>query len=313
MSYCEQISATNPCGEVPLPPYGACDLGSLNLPRFVRHAFMRDACIDEAALERAVPIAVRMLDNVIDVSPFPLEEQEKAVRSTRRIGLGIMGLADALIMLGLRYDRDDGRYMAGKVMRLIRDVAYRASAQLALEKGSFPALEKRRYLASPFVASLDPSLKDAILERGIRNSHLLAIAPTGSISLVAGSVSSGMEPAFGAHCGRSITRRDGSHQAVEVTNHAVALWRQDGGHTGLPPAFIALGDVAAEDQLKMQACLQPYVDNAISKTVAVPAELRFERFSTLYDLADDLGLKGCAAYRRTAVRGAVMTVLDGAC
>jgi ribonucleoside-diphosphate reductase alpha chain len=310
--YCEQISATNPCGEVPLPPFGACDLGSFNLPRFVRHAFTSDARIDEAALERAVPVAVRMLDNVIDLSNFPLEEQRETVRSTRRIGLGIMGLADALIMLGLRYDRDEGRRMAEKIMRLIRDAAYRYSAQFALEKGCFPALERQRYLASPFVASLEPPLRDMIVQNGIRNSHLLAIAPTGSISLIAGAVSSGMEPAFGACYIRSIRRRDGSRQRLEVTNHAVALWRQ-AGRAGLPPAFIVLADIAAKDQLKMQACLQPYVDNAISKTVALPAKTGFDEFSTLYDLAFDLGLKGCAAYRHTPVRGAVVTVSDGAC
>jgi ribonucleoside-diphosphate reductase alpha chain len=198
-------------------------------------------------------------------------------------------------------------------MALICRAAYRASTALAREKGCFPALERERYLASPFVASLEPSLKDMILRHGIRNSHLLAIAPTGSISLVAGAVSSGMEPAFGARYTRSIRSQDGSRQAVELTNHAVALWRQVRGRTDLPPAFIALADIAAEDQLKMQACLQPHVDNAISKTVAVPPEMGFEEFSTLYDLAYDLGLKGCAAYRRTAVRGAVVTVTDGAC
>lgn len=313
LGYCEYISATNPCGEVPLPPFGACDLGSLNLPRFVQRPFDADASMDEAALERAVPIAIRMLDNVIDLSRYPLDAQEEVTQSTRRIGLGVMGLADALTMLGLRYDSEAARTMAGRTMRLICNAAYRASVELAAEKGPFPVLDRARYLRAPFVAALPGELKQAIRRRGIRNSHLLAIAPTGSISLLAGAVSSGIEPAFAADYRRRITTRDGSLQPMELTDYAVTLWRRSRGRRGVPPSFMSVGEVEVDDQLAMQACLQRHVDNAISKTVAVPSNLSFDNFSTVYERAFDLGLKGCTAFRYTSARRAVLSRASDLC
>ena len=301
----ERISATNPCGEVPLPPYGACDLGSLNLVRHVRDPFTSRARLDLEALAAEVPMAVRFMDNVIDVSRFPLPAQAERERGCRRIGLGITGLADALIMLGLDYDSDVARELAGRVMRTLRDAAYRASVQLAQEKGPFPQFEREPYLDGAFVRELPPDIRDGIARHGIRNSHLLAIAPTGTISLLANNVSSGIEPVFAAEYRRRVTLEDGTVREFDLLDRAVALWRAQ-GNQGLPPAFVDALSLSPEAHLAMQAELQPYVDNAISKTINVPADFPYERFRDLYRRAWQLGLKGCTTYRPNSVTGAVL-------
>ncbi len=305
LHYCESISATNPCGEVPLPPYGACDLGSINLTRFVHEPFTERARLDLGAIVAIVPVAVRMLDNVYDVSRYPLPQQHDTALGARRIGLGITGLADALTMLGLRYGCEASLKLAGGLMRTIAHAAYQASIALAREKGAFPLFRADAYLAAGFASRLPPDLRDRIATHGMRNSHLTAIAPTGTISLLAGNVSSALEPAYGADYLRRLRIAELDVREVEVTDYAGALFRQRGGK-GLPPAFVATHEVTPEDQLAMQAELQAYVDSAISKTLNVPRRFPFAHFAPLYERAYRLGLKGCTAYRAHAREGAVL-------
>jgi len=307
LRYRERISATNPCGEIPLPPYGACNLGSLNLTRFVREPFTPQAFVDTESLAGTAEAAVRMLDDVIDVSRFPLRAHERQARGTRRVGLGITGLADALAMLGFEYASEAARAEAASLMRLIRDSAYRASIALAREKAPFPFFERDAYLAAPFVAALPAALREAIAREGIRNSHLLAIAPTGTISVLAGNVSSGIEPIFDARYRRQVLNADGTRTAYEVEDYACRAYRARTDGERLPPAFVAAAAVPAEKHLAMQAALQPYVDNAISKTVNVSREAGFEAFKSLYEQAYALGLKGCTAFRANPITGEVLS------
>jgi ribonucleoside-diphosphate reductase alpha chain len=306
--YREHISATNPCGEIPLPPYGACDLGSLNLTRFVSAPFTRKARLDEEQIKETARIAVRLLDNVIDASRFPLPQQADNARGSRRIGLGITGLADALVMLGLRYGSAESLRVAADTMRLICHTAYRASIELAHEKRSFPFYERDKFLAAPFIHSLPADIQEAIARDGIRNSHLLAIAPTGTISLLAGNVSSGLEPIFAESYERQLLDEDGAPQPFELTDYALALWRQTKGKkSDKPEAFVTAGDLKVNDHLEMQAVLQPFVDNSISKTINVPQSYPFEDFKRIYDVAYDKGLKGCTTFRPNPVTGMVLS------
>lgn len=303
LGYRERITATNPCGEIPLPPYGACDLGSLNLTAFVRDPFGPRAALDYPALEAAAAVAVRLLDDVIDASGFPLPAQAAQARGSRRIGLGVTGLADALILLGLRYDSESGRACAAEILRRLRDAAYRASIELAREKGLFPHFAPA-YLEGEYVRALPADIRQGIAQAGIRNSHLLAIAPAGTISLLAGNVSSGIEPAYADRYPREVRGPAGA-QRVELEDPALAAWRA-GGRAGRPPAFVTAHELSPEEHLRMQAALQPYVDNAISKTVNVPADYPFADFCRLYRLAYDWGLKGCTTFRPNPVTGAVL-------
>lgn len=309
--YRESISATNPCGEIPLPPYGACDLGSLNLTRWVRQPFAPDADLDWQGLEEAVPIAVRLLDNVIDCSRFPLPEQEHEARRTRRIGLGITGLADTLAMLGLHYDSEEARSLAARVMRLIAHAAYRASIRLAGEKGAFPELDRERYGEGRFVRRLPDEIRAGIAEQGIRNSHLLAIAPTGTISLLANNVSSGLEPIFDLSFSRSVRTADGGYHSFAVTDYAYALWRNEHPGEPAPQAFVEAQRLSPAGHLTMQAALQPYVDQAISKTINVPSDLPFSEFRDIYQSAYAKGLKGCTTFRPNPITGQVLSVGAG--
>ncbi|MFO7541359.1 MAG: adenosylcobalamin-dependent ribonucleoside-diphosphate reductase [Thiobacillus sp.] len=302
----ETLTATNPCGEVPLPPYGACDLGSLNLTAFVTSPFAADARLDLDALADAARLAVRFLDNVIDVSRYPLPAQAEQARRTRRIGLGITGLADALVLLGLRYDSEAARTLAAQAMQRLRNAAYRTSIDLALEKGAFPGFEPQPFLASGFATRLPGDLRDAIAAHGIRNSHLLAIAPAGTISLLANNCSSGIEPIFAAEAARRILGTDGTYSRHRVVDFALHLWQQQ-GHSGMPPALVEARQIDPLVHLQMQAALQPYVDNAISKTINVAAAFAFERFEALYQHAHALGLKGCTVFRPNPVTGAILS------
>ena len=311
LHYEERISATNPCGEIPLPPYGACDLGSINLTQFVREPFTRQAWIDHAGLASTAAVATRLLDNAIDASRFPLPRQADTARRTRRIGLGITGLADALIMLGLDYGSARTCETAAGIMRSICHTAYRTSTALADEKGAFPTFDLARYLAGPFVASLPEDIRHGIARHGIRNSHLIAIAPTGTISLLANNISSGLEPVFAAEFSRSMLNEDGTTKCYELVDYAVASWRRlTGDSTSMPPVFSCASDVPPSGHVGMQAALQPFVDNSISKTINVPESFPFDAFKGIYDLAYDKGLKGCTTYRPNPIRGAVITVAE---
>jgi ribonucleoside-diphosphate reductase alpha chain len=308
LRYRERISATNPCGEIPLPPYGACDLGSLNLARFVVSPFTPDARIDVARLAEATPVAVRFLDNVIDASRFPLPQQADNARGSRRVGLGITGLADALVMLGLRYGSDRSLAVASEVMRLICHTAYRASVDLAKEKGSFPYFDRDQYLQGAFIRSLPDDIQQGIAAHGMRNSHLIAIAPTGTISLLAGNVSSGLEPIFAASYARNVLGADGLPKQFVLTDYAVNLWRETAGAAGgMPDGFVTATGLPVRAHLDMQAALQPFVDNSISKTINVPVNCPFSEFTQIYDLAYDLQLKGCTTFRPNPVTGTVLS------
>ena len=311
LRYRESITATNPCGEIPLPPYGACDLGSLNLTRFVRDPFTPHATLEEPDLVATTEVATRFLDNVITASRFPLPQQQVSARGSRRIGLGITGLADTLIMLGLHYGSDAARHVATRLMQLICYAAYRTSVMLAAEKGAFPFFDREKYLQGPFIAGLPADIRAGIAEHGVRNSHLLAIAPTGTISLLAGNVSSGLEPVVAGVFARKILNEAGTTTTFNLVDYALALWRGIGGDLdSRPPAFVCATELAPHDHIAMQAALQPYVDNSISKTITVPEDYPFDAFRGIYDAAYDMGLKGCTTYRQNKTTGAVVTAAD---
>jgi ribonucleoside-diphosphate reductase alpha chain len=307
--YCETISATNPCGEQPLPPYGACLLGSVNLPVLVREPFTRAAHLDLDELGRLVPLAVRMLDNVIDISRFPLDEQKREAQVKRRIGLGVTGLADALILCGVRYGSAEAVALTESWMKAIEHAAYLASTELAAEKGAFPLFDAEKYLAGETVAALAPELREAIQRNGIRNALITSVAPTGTISLLADNVSSGIEPVFSFSYSRNVLMPDGSRREEEVSDYAYRLFRRlKGDGAPLPECFVDAQSLAPADHLVMQAAVQKYVDSSISKTINVPADFPFEQFKDVYLRAYELDCKGCTTYRPNAVTGAVLEV-----
>ncbi|MHB1121779.1 MAG: adenosylcobalamin-dependent ribonucleoside-diphosphate reductase [Ramlibacter sp.] len=311
LRYCEQIAATNPCGEQPLPPYGCCDLGPVILTRFVRHpfGFTGTPDFDFEAFAQAVAVQVRALDNVLDLTYWPLPQQQAEAAAKRRIGVGFTGMGDTLAMLRLRYDEEDGRAMAARIARRMRDAAYQASVELAREKGPFPAFRADGYLeAGTFASRLDAPLKAAIREHGIRNSHLLSIAPTGTVSLAfADNASNGVEPAFSWTYRRRKREGDGSTTEYDVEDHAWRLFRALGGDTArLPPYFVSALAMPAAAHIAMMEAVQPFVDTAISKTVNVPVDYPYEDFKDLYRHAWRAGLKGLATYRPNTIVGAVL-------
>jgi len=306
LAYCEGIDATNPCGEIPLPAYGACDLGSLNLTRYIERPFQTDAAFDWQRFQQDIALAVRFLDNVIDLSHFPLPAQQAQAQATRRIGLGVSGLADLLMMLGLRYGDEDSLRWVDRLFRTLRDTAYASACDLAGEKGAFPCLQRDEYLAGEFIQRLPPPLQARIRAEGIRNSHLLAIAPTGTISLLANNLSSGLEPVFGLDYRRRIRRSDGTFETVSLSDYAWWLWHSL-GHARRPEHFVTALEIPPETHLEMQAAIQPYIDNAISKTINIPVEYDFDRFCALYTQAYDAGLKGFTSFRPNPIRGDVLS------
>ncbi|MGO8954353.1 MAG: adenosylcobalamin-dependent ribonucleoside-diphosphate reductase [Rhodomicrobium sp.] len=306
LSYCETISSTNPCGEQPLPPYGACLLGSINLAALIEEPFTPAARLDERLLQTLVPTAVRLLDNIIDVSRYPLPAQEKEAKSKRRIGLGVTGLGDALILCGKHYGSEEGRDLAGRWMAQIAHAAYAASAALAKKKGAFPLFDAPEFLKRPFPSSLPSSLQEEIRTHGIRNGVVTSIAPTGTISLLAGNVSSGIEPVFDFEYRRRILAPSGAPHYESVEDYAVRLYREKFGDAAFTDAFVTAHELTPQQHLLMQAALQRYVDASISKTVNCPKSMAFEDFEMLYLDAYRLGLKGCTAYRPNPVTGEVL-------
>ena len=311
LAYCETIAATNPCGEQPLPPYGCCCLGSINLTRFVVDPFGESAAFDFARFQSVVRVAIRALDNVLDATLWPLPEQQQEAANKRRVGLGFTGLGNALTMLGLRYDSEPARAMAADIARKMRDAAYDASADLAAEKGRFPLFDADKLLAAPHCASRLPDLVQAKIRiQGLRNSHLLSIAPTGTISLAfAGNASGGIEPTFSWTYIRKKRMPDGTKREYVVEDYAYRLYRRMGGDTDhLPPAFVHALEMSALDHMRMIAAVQPYIDAAVSKTVNVPEDYPFEHFKQLYFAAWKEGLKGITTYRPNNVIGSVLEV-----
>ena len=310
LSYCETIASTNPCGEQPLPPYGCCCLGSIDLTRFISSPFEPQARFDEAAFAQVARTAVRMLDNVIDVTVWPLPQQHDEARNKRRIGLGFTGLGDALIMLNLRYDTPEARAMARRIAELLRDTAYEASADLAQERGAFPLFNADLLLSSgTFASRLPQRLRERIRAQGLRNSHLLSIAPTGTISLAfADNASNGIEPAFSWSYTRKKRMPDGGFKEYAVEDHAWRLYRHlKGEDAPLTPAFVTALEMSALDHEAMVAAVGPCIDTAISKTVNVPADYPYADFQNLYLQAWESGLKGLATYRPNAVLGSVLS------
>ena len=310
LNYCETIAATNPCGEQPLPPYGACLLGSINLARFVSEPFEDAAALDEAALADLVTTAVRMMDNVVDASNFPLEAQAAEAQAKRRIGLGVTGLADALLMLGLRYGSDEAARQTERWLHAIARAAYLASVDLAKEKGAFPLFDADAFLASGAMQQMDDDVRAAIREHGIRNALLTSIAPTGTISLYAGNVSSGIEPVFAYAYTRKVLQKDGTRTEEEVVDYAVSMWREKFGDRELPDYFVNAQTLQPLEHVKMQAAAQKWIDSSISKTINCPEDISFEAFKDVYMEAFETGCKGCTTYRPNEVTGSVLSVTD---
>ena len=313
LHYCETIAATNPCGEQPLPNYGCCDLGPVILTRFVRNPFGVGGApgFDFEAFEQAVAVQVRALDNVLDVTWWPLPQQREEAQAKRRIGVGFTGLGNTLSMLCLRYDREDGREMAARIAERMRNAAYRASVELAKEKGAFPKFDAAAYLGGgSFASRLPDDIKDAIKKYGLRNSHLLSIAPTGTVSLAfADNASNGIEPAFSWSYTRKKRESDGSTSEYTVEDHAYRLYRALHGttrDTPLPAYFVNALEMTAADHVAMMQAVQPYIDTSISKTVNIPADYPYEDFKDLYHHAWRAGLKGLATYRPNNILGAVL-------
>jgi ribonucleoside-diphosphate reductase alpha chain len=320
--YCESIEATNPCGEQPLPDYGCCCLGSGNLTKFVISPFTEDARFDMAGFVAMVKTSIRMLDNVLDVSYWPLEKQRAEAMAKRRIGLGFLGLGDALVMLRVPYNSPRGREWAAKISEAMRDAAYEASIQLAREKGAFPLLDVEKYLLSGFASRLPAHIQAGIREHGIRNSHLLSIAPTGTITLVfADNASNGIEPAFGWGYNRKVRQDDGTTKSQMVFDHALRVYHEQLGlgqvlvndadgsveFRDLPDYFVHARDISATEHVQMLEAVQPFIDTSISKTVNVAEDYPYEEFKNLYLDGWKAGLKGLATYRPNDTLGSVLS------
>ena len=310
LHYAETIAATNPCGEQPLPPYGACLLGSINLAKLVHHPFEDNAHVCETALGELVATAIRMMDNVVDASRFPLEEQRAEAMAKRRIGLGVTGLADALLMVGERYGSDKAAALTEHWMKAIARAAYLASAELAAEKGAFPLFDADAFLTSETMQDMDEDVRKSVAENGIRNALLTSIAPTGTISLYAGNVSSGIEPVFAYAYTRKVLQKDGSRTEEEVVDYAVKMWRDKFGDTDLPDYFVNAQNLAPLDHVRMQAAAQKWIDSSISKTINCPVDISFDDFKSVYMAAWDQGCKGCTTYRPNDVTGSVLSVSE---
>jgi len=307
--YCEDITATNPCGEQPLPPYGACLLGSINLATLVTDAFTPQASLDLQRLDALVPVAVRMLDNAIDVSRFPLAAQREEAHAKRRIGLGVTGLADALAMCGSLYGSEQAVGLTRDWMRRLRRSAYLASTRLAVEKGAFPLYDEEAYLAGETIQTLEPEIRDAIAENGIRNALLTSIAPTGTTSLLANNVSSGIEPIFAHEYQRTYLKPDGTKEVTTVRDFAYQTFRNQFGEDATPPeTLVEVEALSPADHLSIQAAAQAFIDSSISKTINLPKDISFEAFQDVYRDAYEAGCKGCTTYRPNSVTGAVLSL-----
>ncbi len=303
--YREQINATNPCGEIPLPSYGACNLGAINLTRFISSPFSHQAKIDWAAIEETVKVATRFLDNVIDISHYPLDQQREQALGTRRIGLGITGLADALVMLNILYGSNESIAVSREIMKRIAEVTWQTSIDLAHEKNAFPFYAPD-YLQSEFVMTLNSSLQKNILKNGIRNSHHNTIAPTGTISLLAKNISNGIEPIFRAEYERHVRIKGQETKTFHVRDYAYQCWLDAHQNQSMPSAWIDTQRLTPHAHLQIQGAVQPYIDNAISKTINLPEDFPFEKLTDVYTQAYELGLKGCTIFRPNPITGSVL-------
>jgi ribonucleoside-diphosphate reductase alpha chain len=307
LNYIETIACTNPCGEQPLPPYGACLLGSINLVALLKDNYE----VDERELVSIVATAVRMMDNVVDVSKFPLPAQKLEAENKRRIGLGVTGLADAIALGGLVYGSEEAVAWTGRIMQMIAVAAYQASINLAKEKGSFPLLDTEKFLETDNMIGMPYHIRDQIRSHGIRNALLTSIAPTGTISLYAGNVSSGIEPIFALGYERKVMQKDGSKITEVVEDYGVTKWKRDKGpNTPLPNSFVTAQTLTPMAHVRMQAAAQRWIDSSISKTINVPEDINFDDFKKVYMDAYDMGCKGCTTYRPNDVTGSVLTATE---
>jgi len=309
LNYVEEISATNSCAEQPLPPNGTCPLASINLARLVHAPFQPAAALDLGELRRLTKIAVRMLDNAIDVSKFAVDEQEREAKNKRRIGIGVTGLGDALIMIGVRYGSPEAVEHVSRWMQTLQNAAYLASAQLAAERGTFPLYDGARHQKQATIQKLDPDVRQAIMRHGLRNGLLTTVAPTGTTSMYAGNVSSGIEPVFATSYKRAFTQADGSRKVQNVEDYAIWLHRHlFGEQAGLPEAVVTAMDLDPQAHVTMQAAAQVWVDSAISKTVNCPEDISFEQFEDVYMKAYESGCKGCTTFRPNPITGSILSV-----
>ncbi len=308
LRYLETIAATNSCAEQPLPPNGTCPLASINLAQLVTNPFEADARLDVAQLRHLTAVAVRLLDNTLDVSRFALDAQWQQAQNQRRIGIGVTGVADAIAMLGARYGSAKAVFLLGSWMQTIQNAAYLASAELAQERGPFPLYDATQHLKTPAVQSLDPDVRAAVETHGLRNGTLTTIAPTGTISMLAGNVSSGIEPIFSTSFLRTITLADGTKTTENVMDHAAWIYRQrNGADAPLPNSFAVASDLTPHDHVAMQAAAQHWVDAGISKTVNCPEDIPFDAFKDIYEAAYHAGCKGCTTYRPNAITGSILS------
>ena len=306
LNYIEDINCTNPCGEQPLPPYGACLLGSINLVALLKPDFT----IDYVGLRETVQTAVRMMDNVIDVSKFPLKKQEEEAKNKRRIGLGVTGLADALALGGIVYGSDEAVAWVDEILGFISQISYTASTDLAIEKGAFPLFDAEKFLASGNMMNMPEDIRHNIRNCGIRNALLTSIAPTGTISLYAGNVSSGIEPIFALGYERKVMQKDGSKITEVVEDYGVTKWKRETGNKPLPKSFVTAQTLEPIAHVRMQAAAQRWIDSSISKTINVPEDINFDDFKQVYMDAYDLGCKGCTTYRPNDVTGSILTATE---
>lgn len=304
LNYCERINATNPCGEIPLPSYGACDLGAVNLTEFVIAPFTDQAKIDWVRLEEIVSVGARFLDNVIDVSRYPLLAQEEMAYKTRRIGLGVTGLADAFIMMGVTYGSPESIALAREIMKKVSEVTWLTSIELAKEKDPFP-LYQPEYLQGEYVKTLDEHIQRELSEYGVRNSHHNTIAPAGTISLLANNISNGIEPVYQATYHRNVKLADNSKETYCVEDYAYHVWREM-NNKEMPPAWVDTTSLQPDAHLSVQGAMQPFIDNSISKTINLPEDFPFEKLSDVYSKAYEMGLKGCTIFRPNPVTGSVL-------
>lgn len=302
--YREQIAATNPCGEIPLPPYGACNLGAINLTQFIQSPFSKHASLDWNGIEKTIAIATRFQDNIIDLSRYPLEKQAAEAKNTRRIGIGLTGLADAFVMLNIRYGDPESIHLAAKIMKKIAEITWLTSIELAEERGAFPLFDKK-YLQGEFVKTLDESIQIPLQKYGVRNSHHNTIAPTGTISLLANNISNGIEPIYQASYKRHMRMQDDQIKTYTVMDDAYRKW-QSQDKTSYPSAWIEVDQLKPSAHLDMQAAMQKFIDNAISKTINIPKDFPFEELIDVYTKSHELGLKGCTIFRPNPVTGRVL-------
>jgi ribonucleoside-diphosphate reductase alpha chain len=309
LHYLETITATNSCAEQPLPPNGTCPLASINLAQLVRAPFTADARLDVAQLRQLVRVAVRMLDNSLDVSRFALDAQKQQAQDKRRIGVGVTGVANAINMLGARYGSSKAVFLLGSWMQTIQNAAYAASALLAKERGAFPLYDGDKHLTSQGIQALNPDVRALVEQHGLRNGTLTTIAPTGTTSMLAGNISSGIEPTFSTSFSRTITKPDGTKSSERVMDYAAWRFAQIfGPDAPLPDSFVTVADLSPKDHIAMQAAAQEWVDSGISKTVNCPEDIPFDAFKDIYRAAYDAGCKGCTTYRPNAITGSVLSL-----